>query len=161
MERIHLNFYVKLEKCKLFYWHLEIVWFYVLFVTPVYKWGNQGIESSCTLYKVILLYRLLPGGIFSRLQKRKRNQDVIQSFKNELMSWKKIFSTSHKDERDLWFFSFSTGLDVFRVSLENWRDFSWRSFGAAAKIITLSYISFLKTEKSCFSISRGLSSKHR
>ena len=61
------------------------------------------------------------------------------------MSWKKFFSTSHKDERDLWFFfSSSTGLDVFHVSLENWRDFSWKSFGAAAKIITQSYISFLK-----------------
>ena len=98
------KFNVKLEKCKIFYWHLEILWFYVLFVTPVYKWGNQGTESSCTLYKVMLSSKLLPGGIFSRLQKRKRNQDVTQSFKNELMSWKKIFSTSHKDERDLWVF---------------------------------------------------------
>lgn len=74
---------------------------------------------------------------------------------------KNFFQHLIKMKETCGFFSFSTGLDVFRVSLENWRDFSWRSFGAAAKIITLSYISFLKTEKSCFSIARGLSSKHR
>ena len=54
--------------------------------------GHVVIQASST------------GNIFTFTKKRKRNQDVIQSFKNELMSWKKFFSTSHKDERDLWFF---------------------------------------------------------
>lgn len=101
----------------------------ILFVVAFYTEGKASRRKFMCSVQGHIVTRLLPGGIFLHRQKRKRNWDVTQNLRSEFMPWKNFFFLDLIKMKE-------TLLGFFHVSLENMKNFSWRSSGADAKIIT-------------------------